>query len=107
PYVVALIVPNFANLEVEARARGWSFTSPHELLEHDEARALYQAEIDRVNAGLARFEQIKHFTLLDRELSQEAGQLTPPLKVRRRIIAERFSSIIRDLYAPPSAARAG
>ena len=107
PYVVALLVPNFANLETEARSRGWAFIAPRDLLGQPAVRALYQAEIDRVNARLAPFEQIKNFALLDRELSQEAGELTPTLKVRRRIITERFSSIIRDLYARPSGERAG
>jgi long-chain acyl-CoA synthetase len=107
PYVVALLVPNFANLEAEARVRGWSFTAPRDLLGTPAVRALYQAEIDRVNARLAPFEQIKNFALLDRELSQEAGELTPTLKVRRRIITERFSGIIRDLYARPPGERAG
>ena len=107
PYVVALLVPNFANLETEARERGWAHSAPRDLLGLPAVRALYQAEIDRLNARLSSFEQVKNFALLDRELSQEAGELTPTLKVRRRIITERFSGIIRDLYARPSGERAG
>ena len=99
PYVVALLVPNFVNLEAEAKARGLSFTSHHELLEKPEVHALYQAEVDRTNQGLAPFETIKYFALLDRELSAEAGELTPTLKVRRRIISERFSAMIENLYS--------
>ena len=98
PYVVALIVPNFANLEVEAKARGWAYTAPRELEANPEVRTLFQSEIDRVNEGLSRFEQIKKFALLDRELTQESGELTPTLKVRRRVIGERFSNVIRNLY---------
>jgi long-chain acyl-CoA synthetase len=99
PYIVALLVPNFANLEAEARARGWSFSNPRDLLARPEVRALYQAELDRTNQGLAPFETIKHFGLLDRELSAEAGELTPTLKVRRRVISERFSDMIQNLYS--------
>ena len=62
-------------------------------------RALYQAELDRVNADLARFEQIKRFALLDRELSQEAGELTPSLKVKRKVVMESFAPLINELYA--------
>ncbi len=98
PYVVALIVPNFANLEAEAKARGWAYTAPRDLESNAEVRNLFQSEIDRVNHGLSRFEQIKKFALLDRDLSPEAGELTPTLKVRRRVVGERFSSIIRNLY---------
>jgi len=98
PYVVALIVPNFANVEAEAKARGWAYTAPRDLESNAEVRNLFQTEVDRVNHGLSRFEQIKKFALLDRELSAEAGELTPTLKVRRRVVGERFSSIIRNLY---------
>ncbi len=106
PYVVALLVPNFSNLEKEARTRGWPHTTPAELLARPEVRALYQSELDRLNAGLAPFEQVKTFGLLERELSPEAGEVTPTLKVRRRIIAERFSDMIQNLYSAASAARA-
>ncbi len=98
PYVVALIVPNFANLEAEAKARGWAFTAPRDLEANPEVRNLFQVEVDRVNQGLSRFEQVKKFALLDRELSPEAGELTPTLKVRRRVVGERFSNVIRNLY---------
>ena len=103
PYVVALLVPNLANLQAEARARGWAFTSQQDLIARSEVRALYQAEVDRANQGLAPFETIKHFALLDRELSAEAGELTPTLKVRRRIVSERFSDMIQNLYSGPPA----
>ena len=99
PYVVALVVPNFANLEAEAKTRGWAFGSHAELLARAEVVALYQAEIDRLNADLAPFEQVKRFALLDRELSQECGELTPTLKVKRRVIAENFAQVIDSLYA--------
>jgi long-chain acyl-CoA synthetase len=98
PYVVCLLVPNLVNLQALARTRGWSFTRPADLLLRDDVRRLYQAEVDRANAGLASFQQIKHFALLDRDLSQEGGELTPTLKVRRRVIAETFAPLIGGLY---------
>jgi long-chain acyl-CoA synthetase len=104
PYVVALLVPAFAVLEAEARARGWTFMQRGELLARPEVRAIYQAEVDRVNADLAPFEQLKTFALLDRELSQDAGELTPTLKVKRRVILQKFGDVIESLYAwrPPA-----
>jgi long-chain acyl-CoA synthetase len=99
PYCVALLVPNFANLESEARARGWPHASRAELLQRPEARALYQAEIDKLNADLAQFETIKHFALLDRELDPDAGELTPTLKVRRRVIMKTFADLIEAMYS--------
>ncbi len=103
PYCVALLIPNFANLQIEAKARGWPQETRAELLRHPEVRALYQAEIDKLNADLAGFETIKKFELLDRDLSPEAGELTPTLKVRRRVIMQRFSDLIDSMYLPHGA----
>ena len=97
PYVVCLLVPDFAALGAVARSRGWG-TDRAEMLGRPEVRALYEAEIARVNAGLARFETIKQFALLDRELTQESGELTPTLKVKRRVIMQRYGALIDDLY---------
>jgi long-chain acyl-CoA synthetase len=52
-----------------------------------------------VNRDLSQFEKIKQFALLDRELSQESGELTPTLKVKRRVITQKFASLIEGLYA--------
>ena len=106
PCVVALLVPNLASLEAEARARGWTFARPAELLQHPEARKLFQSLIDGINIDLAKFEQIKQFALLERELSLEAGELTPTLKVKRRVIMEKYAPIIERLYASHAGAAA-
>jgi long-chain acyl-CoA synthetase len=98
PFVVALIVPEFARLEAEARARGWPVEPREALLASPGVRALYQAEVDRVNRDLAQFETIKTFALLERELTSEAGELTPTLKVRRRVIDEHYARTIEHLY---------
>lgn len=63
------------------------------------ARARVAAVVDRVNADLARHEQIKRFAVLPRDLSLEQGELTPTLKVRRRVVAEHFAREIDGLYA--------
>jgi len=102
--VVALLVPNLANLEAEARAQGWPYTRLPELLELPESRKLYQGLIDGINADLAKFEQIKQFALLDRELSQDAGELTPTLKVKRRVIMQKYAQVIERLYTLPARA---
>ena len=99
PYVVALVVPNFTALEAEAKRRGWSDTPRRALLERPEVRALYQAEIDHLNADLARYEQVKRFALLERELSVDAGELTPKLSVKRKVVFANFAAVIDQLYA--------
>ncbi len=99
PYVVCLIVPDFAALDAEAKTRGWTAATRRTLLDRADVQALYQAAVDRLNADLAPFEQVKRFLLLDRELSQEAGELTPTLKVKRKVLMERFAPAIEELYA--------
>ena len=99
PYCVALLVPNFANLELEAKARGWTTEPRRELLRSAPVRALFQTVIDELNADLAPFETIKKFELLERDLSAEAGELTPTLKVRRKIVSLTFVEQIEGMYA--------
>ena len=98
PYVVALLAPNVTHLETEARVRLWSFERPADLLTRPEVVALYQAAIDTVNVDLAKFEKIKRFTLFERELDQDSGELTPTLKVKRRVIVEKYAAMIERLY---------
>jgi long-chain acyl-CoA synthetase len=109
PCIVALLVPNFERLESLARRNGWPFASRRELLARPEILAIVQRRMDRLNESLAPFEQIKRFALLDQEMTQEGGELTPTLKVRRRVIRERHAGLIESLYAspPPPANGAG
>jgi long-chain acyl-CoA synthetase len=100
PFCVCLLVPNFVVLETRAKERGWPNGSRPELLRNPEVLALYQHEVDELNESLAPFEKIKKFALLDRDLSQDAGELTPTLKVRRRVITQKFQELIESLYAP-------
>jgi long-chain acyl-CoA synthetase len=105
PYIAVLLVPDFERLESLARRNGWPFAGRRELLERPEILAIVQRRLDRLNESLAPFEQVKRFALLDREMSQEGGELTPTLKVRRRVIHERYARLIESLYAsaPPPA----
>jgi long-chain acyl-CoA synthetase len=103
PYVVALVVPNFERLEGLARRHGWPFASRQELLARPEILGILQRRVDRLNATLAPFEQIKRFALLERDMTHEGGELTPTLKVRRRVIQERHAALIESLFASPQA----
>ncbi|MBI3077731.1 MAG: long-chain fatty acid--CoA ligase [Deltaproteobacteria bacterium] len=97
-YLAALIVPELARLEEHARARGLMWESPEELVARPEIHALYAERIAARLAELAPHEQVRRFALLPAPFSLEAGELTPTLKVRRRIIHTRYAEQIRALY---------
>jgi long-chain acyl-CoA synthetase len=72
---------------------------PADLAADDEVRALIQREVDQVNAGLPHWEQVKKFALVKRPWSIETGELTPTLKIKRRVVHERHAAEIQTLYA--------
>jgi long-chain acyl-CoA synthetase len=69
-----------------------------ELVQTDEVRELVQKELDRANANYARVEQVKKFALLDHDLTQESGELTPTLKLKRGVVNERYEDVFEALY---------
>jgi long-chain acyl-CoA synthetase len=70
-----------------------------ELAETEEVRELIQKEIDRANSNYAQVEQIKKFTILDHDLSVDSGELTPTLKVKRNVIADRYEDVFESMYS--------
>jgi long-chain acyl-CoA synthetase len=83
PYVAALVTLDAAEAE---RVAG------------QDVQALVQAAVDEVNRDLARYEQIKRFAILPRDFTQAAGEVTPTLKLRRRVVEERYAAEIAALY---------
>jgi long-chain acyl-CoA synthetase len=69
-----------------------------ELVQTDQVRELVQNELDRANAKYARVEQVKKFALLDHDLTQESGELTPTLKLKRGVVNERYEDVFESLY---------
>ena len=96
-FVSALIVPEFVTAAVRVSLP--AETDPATLVVRDDVRALFELAIGRVNAELPRYEQIKNFALLPTEFSVASGELTPTLKVRRRVVAEKYHEAIESLYA--------
>ncbi|MBN2284093.1 MAG: long-chain fatty acid--CoA ligase [Deltaproteobacteria bacterium] len=97
-YLSALVVPNFEELEAWAKEQNISFGSRKELIENDAVRKLYEGEIKETTKNYARVEQIRKFSLLESEWSQETDELTPTLKVKRRVINQKYSTVIDDMY---------
>ena len=101
-FLSVLIAPNFPVLENLARQRDIAFASRADLVNHPAIVAEYQATIDRVNHGLANFETIKRFHLVADEWSIQTGALTPSMKLKRRVIVERYATEIAAFYQDES-----
>lgn len=98
PVVVALVVPNFERLKSWATERGIPTEPARALLEHPDVRRLFKTEIDAHTKELADFERVRRFALLEHPFSQETGELTPTLKVKRRVVAEKYARELTGLY---------
>jgi long-chain acyl-CoA synthetase len=100
PFLVALLAPNFDALLPWLAAHGIG-SAPEAWRDDPRVRQLFQREIERVNEHRERYEQIRTFALLPRELTLEAGEITPTLKVKRRIVNTAYREVLDRLYAGP------
>src|SRR4029077_8881545 len=98
PYPVALITLDPEEIVVWAKEQGLP-RDPAALADEPKVRELIQGVMDGVNAKYARVEQIKRFAILDHDLSQETGELTPTLKVKRNVINEKYAELFEKLYS--------
>ena len=104
-FASALIAPNFPALETWAKEHGIPALNRHELAEDPKVRAEFQALVDRVNATLANYETIKRFRLVPDDWTVDSGELTPSMKLRRRVIAQKYASDIAAFYADESTSK--
>jgi long-chain acyl-CoA synthetase len=98
PYPVMLITLDEEEIVPWAREHGLPQDIPT-LASTDEVRAMIQAELDAANAKYAQVEQVKKFVILDHDLSQETGELTPTLKVKRNVVNEKYAGLLDSLYS--------
>ncbi|MGB2912935.1 MAG: long-chain fatty acid--CoA ligase [Pyrinomonadaceae bacterium] len=97
-FPAALIVPNFEMLASYAQIKGLEIKTPAEYCTNPRILDLYERQIESLTAGLAQYEKVKKFALLDHELTVENGELTPTLKTKRRVVDEKYRDIIDGLY---------
>jgi len=95
PYLVALITLDPDEIAAFAAQHG---LEPAAIAGSAEMRAAVQATVDAVNATVGPVEQVKHFEILPDDLSQESGELTPTLKVKRNVVAEKFAPVVDAIY---------
>ena len=98
-FAFVIISPNFASLEDWARAGNIPFSSRAELVADAKVQALYEGIAEEVNQNLARFEKLKRVLVVPDEFTADNGALTPTMKLRRRVIEERYRGQINELYA--------
>ncbi|HPR02502.1 MAG TPA: long-chain fatty acid--CoA ligase [Deltaproteobacteria bacterium] len=99
-YLSALIVPSYATLEAWAKENNIAFTGRKDLISKPEVQKLYEKELEDHMKDYARVEQIRKFTLLETEWSQDTGEMTPTMKVKRKVINQKYGPIIEAMYPP-------
>ncbi len=102
-FPAVIVSPNFVALEEWARENEISFASRTELIAHPKVQALYEGIVEAVNGNLARFEKLKRLMLVADEFTPDNGALTPTMKLKRKVIEERYRRQIDELYAQAEA----
>jgi len=98
PFLTALIVPRVERLLEFAKEKKIHYYDLEDLVMNDEVMSLYASRLEEVNAELAQYETIKRFVLLPRDFSIEDGELTATMKLKRRVISEKYRSKLERLY---------
>jgi len=98
PYLTVIIMIDQENVEKYAQDQDVPFSNYASLTRSAEVQTLIQEEIDRVNKKFARVEQIKKFFLLDTQLSAEDEELTPTMKLKRKLVEQKYNANIEAMY---------
>src|SRR5687768_8213528 len=101
PYLVALITLDPEDAPALAEQLGIEDADPAALSQNEKVREEIQKAVDDVNSHVGPVEQIKRFEILDHDLSQETGELTPTLKVKRNVVHEKFADVVNRVYEAP------
>ncbi|MBA2646832.1 MAG: long-chain fatty acid--CoA ligase [Pyrinomonadaceae bacterium] len=98
-FPAALIVPDWEQLRSYAQIKNLGIKTPAEFVRHPRIIDVVQRQVDSLCEGLSKYERVKKIALLEHEMTIEGGELTPTLKVKRRIIDEKYRDVIDRLYA--------
>ena len=104
-FIAALISPNFAALQQWANDHDCSAMSRDDLVAHPRVTAMYGEIVGEVNKTLANFETLKRYRVVADEWTQESGELTPSMKLKRRVLTVKYAAVIGELYADEATAR--
>ena len=103
-FLVALVMVDHENVEKYAQDHAIPFTNYASLCRRPEIVGLIQGEVDRVNKAFARAEQVKKFRLLETKLGAEDEELTPTMKLKRKLVNEKYRDLIEAMYSGQAAA---
>ena len=98
-FAAALVVPNFEMLESYVKLKDLDAKTPAEMCRNARIINLIERQIEASTQKLARFEKVKKIALLENELTVDGGELTPTLKIKRRVVEEKYRDVIDGLYA--------
>jgi len=98
-YPSVLIAPNFPLLEDWARKNAIEFSSHQNLIHQEKCRAMYEGIVADLNSRLAQFERLKRIILVPDEFGIATGELTPSLKLKRRVVEQKYAREIDEMYA--------
>jgi long-chain acyl-CoA synthetase len=98
-YLTALITLNFAEAARLAEKDGMPFADPRELLDRPDFLAIAGRHVAERNRHLARFETIKDYRIVREPFSERTGELTPSLKLKKKVVMEKYRELIEGMYA--------
>ena len=99
PFLIALIVPNFSELESFAEERQLNWTTKNDLVELKQVRQIYESLLRNISRQLAAHEKVRKFLLMQDPFTIENGYMTPTLKLKRKSINKTFQKEIDSLYS--------
>ena len=97
-FVTALIVPDFEALAEYADAHRIQYSDPKELTGLKQVYELLENDLAQFQKKLSNFEKVRKFTILEQPFSIESGEMTPSLKIKRKVVEERYKELIDDMY---------
>ena len=98
-FISALIVPDFENLMMFAKANNLNTDNPEALIREQAVIDLIQKEVDERQKHISNYEKIRKFSLLPEAFTIESGLLTPTMKIKRKLVMEEFADLIEAMYA--------
>jgi long-chain acyl-CoA synthetase len=97
-YPAALIVPSFDGLKEYCKRKDIPYSEDHEMIQNEAVQEKYLSEVEELNQKFGKWEQIKRFELLEKPWGIDTGELTPTMKLKRKVIMEKYADRVEKLY---------